>query len=118
MYEYYNANPLGLYEDDCVIRAVSCATNKSWNEVYDELSDIAQANGTLLDKKQFVIGYLDAHYKRISIPPHKVYEIAQMFKDNIVLCATQNHLLCIRYGCIYDTFNPSSKTVMNLWVVK
>ena len=41
MYKYYNANALNRYEDDCVIRAISCATNKSWDFVYDYLSDIA-----------------------------------------------------------------------------
>ena len=59
MYRYYNANALNKYEDDCVIRAISCATNKSWDYVYDYLSDIAQYEGTLLDKKNFVIKYLD-----------------------------------------------------------
>ena len=49
MYKYYNANALNKYEDDCVIRAISCATNKSWDYVYDYLSDIAQFEGTLLD---------------------------------------------------------------------
>ena len=118
MYDYYNANPLGLYEDDCVVRSISCATHKSWDEVYDELSDIAQANGTLLDKKQFVRGYLDAHYRRINNPPYKVYQVAQKFKDNIVLCTMQGHIVCIKYGIIYDTFDPSNRIVEDVWVVK
>ena len=57
MYRYYNANALNKYEDDCVIRAISCATNKSWDYVYDYLSDIAQYEGTLLDKREFVRNY-------------------------------------------------------------
>ena len=59
MYRYYNANALNKYEDDCVIRAISCATNRSWDYVYDYLSDIAQYEGTLLDKREFVRNYLD-----------------------------------------------------------
>ena len=62
MYKYYNANPLNRYEDDCVLRSLSCATGKSWDEVYDYLSDIAQYEGTLLDKKEFVIKYLPRHF--------------------------------------------------------
>ena len=67
MYKYYNANALNKYEDDCVIRAISCATNKSWDYVYDYLSDIAQYEGTLLDKRDFVRGYLDRTFKRLPV---------------------------------------------------
>ena len=118
MYEFYNANPLGLYEDDCVIRAISCATNKSWDQVYDELSDEAQAKGTLLDKVVFVRGYLDSHFKRISNPPYKVYQAALNFKNNIVICSMRGHLVCIKYGKILDTINPSNKIIEDVWVVK
>lgn len=118
MYNYYNANPLGLYEDDCVIRAISCATHRSWDEVYDELSNLAQERGTLLDKKNFVRAYLDSHYERIKDPPYKIYQVAQTFKNNIVICALYNHLTCIRFGNIYDTFNPSDRIVEDVWIVK
>ncbi len=118
MYDYYNANPLGLYEDDCVIRAISVAKGETWDSVYDELSDLAQAQGTLLDKKDFVRGYLDAHFRRISSPPYKVYQVAQKFKNNIVLCTMRGHICCIKYGRILDTFNPSDRVVEDVWLVK
>ena len=54
MYKFYNANAINRFEDDCVIRAISCATGKSWDYVYDYLSDIAQYEGTLFDKRDFV----------------------------------------------------------------
>lgn len=118
MYDFYNANPLGLYEDDCVIRAISCATNKSWDQVYDELSDLAQARGTLLDKKDFVRGYLDSHFKRINYPPYKVYQVAKKFKNNTVICALFNHLVCVKNGRILDTFDSSNRVVEDVWLVK
>lgn len=117
MYEFYNENPLGLFEDDCVIRAISCATNRSWDCVYDELSDLAQAKGTLLDKKPFVRWYLDTNFKRIDKPPYKVYQVAKMFKNNIVLCSSNSHVMCIKYGRILDTFDSSNLLVENVWVV-
>lgn len=117
MYEFYNENPLGLFEDDCVIRAISCATDRNWNSVYDELSDEAQAQGTLLDKKDFVRGYLDTHFTRVYIPPYKVYQVAQKFKNNIVICALNSHLVCIKCGRILDTFDCSDKIVQHMWIV-
>lgn len=118
MYDFYNANPLGIFTDDCVIRAISCALNKSWDQVYDELSDLAQAKGTLLDKKDFVRWYLDTHFKRISNPPYKVYQVAQTFKNHIVLCTMRGHIVCIKYGIIYDTFDPSDRIVESVWLVE
>lgn len=118
MYLFYNENPLGVFEDDCVVRALSCATNRSWDEVYDELSDLAQARGTLLDKREFVRWYLDSHFRRVHNPPYKVYEVAQKFKDNVVLCTIRGHILCVKWGIIYDTFNPSNRIVEDVWVVE
>lgn len=118
MYDYYNANPLGLNEDDCVIRAISCASGKSWDEVYDELSDLAQARGTLLDKRDFVRDYLDTHFIRIANPPYKVIDAAKNFKNNIILCTMRGHIVCIKYGRILDTFDPSNRVVEDIWLVK
>ena len=118
MYKFYNKNPLGAFEDDCVIRSISCATGKSWDEVYDELSELAQYNGTMMDNKEFVRWYLDTHYNRGKIIPRKVYEVADIYKDNIVLCTMNGHIVCIKYGIIYDTFDPSNRNVEFVWVVK
>ena len=49
MYKYYNANSQGRFVNDCVIRAIAVAENKTWDETYDDLSRIAKKNGILLD---------------------------------------------------------------------
>lgn len=118
MYLFYNENPLGIFEDDCVIRSISCATNRSWDSVYDELSDLAQTKGTLLDKKDFVRWYLDTNFTKVKNPPYKVKDVANYFKNNIVLCTMRGHICCIKYGIIYDTFNPSNRIVEDVWIVK
>ena len=118
MYEFYNENPLGVYEEDCTIRALSCATNKSWDEVYEKMSDLAQYNGTMMDDKDFVRWYLDNHFTRVYNPPYKVYQVAQKFKNNIVLCTMKGHIVCIKYGKILDTFNPSNRVVEDVWIVE
>jgi len=118
MYKFYNENPLGVFEDDCVIRSISCATGRSWDNVYDELSDLAQLNGTMMDNREFVRWYLDTRYNRGKIIPNKVYEVAEIYRNNIVLCTMNGHICCIKYGIIYDTFNPYNREVENVWIVK
>ncbi len=63
-YKYYNANPLLNNVSDCTVRAISKAENKTWDETYKELSDIAQKEGVLLDDVEFIESYLDKRYKR------------------------------------------------------
>ena len=118
MYKYYNANPNNRHIEDCVIRALSVLTNRSGRDTYDELSDLAQERGTLLDKKDFVRWYLDTNFIRIKNPPYKVVDVARYFKNNIVLCTMRGHIVCIKYGIIYDTFNPSDRIVEDVWIVK
>lgn len=118
MYKYYNANALNRYEDDCVIRAISCATNRSWDYVYDYLSDIAQYEGTLLDKKEFVINYLDRTYRRINDVDGTVGYISSLYPNNILLITMRGHIVCSKYGIIYDTFDCRDREVEHVWIVK
>jgi hypothetical protein len=113
-----DADVLNKYTDDCVIRAISCATNRSWDSVYDYLSDIAQYEGTLFDKKDFVINYLDRTYTRL----HNVYgtvgEISAMFPNNILLITMRGHIVCSKYGIIYDTFDCRNRIAEYIWLVE
>ena len=69
-YRFYNANARGNFVNDCVIRSISVAEGKSWDETYKELSIIAQHEGILLDDVNFVENYLDKRYKRVYIFNH------------------------------------------------
>ena len=40
MFEYYNPNPDGSDNNDCVIRALTKILNKSWEDVYWELAEL------------------------------------------------------------------------------
>lgn len=57
MYKFYNANSLGKFTDDCVIRSISCATDVSWDHVYDCLSDLAQEYDTF-DCRNRIVEYV------------------------------------------------------------
>ncbi|MBO7079501.1 MAG: hypothetical protein J6W64_06805 [Bacilli bacterium] len=117
MFKYYNANALNRYEDDCVIRSISCATNKSWDYVYDYLSDIAQYEGTLLDKREFVQNYLDRTYKRINIKG-SVGHISGMYPHNTLLITMNGHITCSKNGVIYDTFDCRDREAEYVWLVE
>lgn len=118
MYKYYNENPLKKYTSDCVIRSISCATQKSWDEVYNELSDLAQYNGTLFDQRDFVLWYLDSNFERVPFVSEEVGDLAKEYSNNIILCTMKGHICCIKYGIIYDTFDPSKRFAEFAWIVE
>ena len=118
MYVFHNENPLNKYEDDCTIRAISCATGKSWDQVYDYLSDIAQHEGTLLDKREFVRNYLDRTYQRLNGIYGSVGYVSGQFPNNVILITMKGHIVCSKYGVIYDTFDCRDREVENVWLVK
>lgn len=118
MYQYINKNPVNRYTDDCVIRAISCATDKSWDYVYDYLSDIAQYEGTLFDKKEFVKNYLDMTYTRLPNIHGTVGYISGQYPNNILLITMNGHITCSKYGTIYDTFDCRESTAEYCWIVK
>lgn len=78
MYQFYNANSKGNFTNDCVIRAISLAENKTWDETYEKLSDIAQEEGIILDDVNFVENYLDERYRRI---PHYSKYIGEFVEE-------------------------------------
>ena len=95
-YRYYNANALGKIQSDCVLRSISSATGKSWDYVYEHLSDIAQSQGMMMDSKEFVIDYLDRRYERVPAIG-TVEEVSKEYEDYIVLITMKGHITCSKF---------------------
>lgn len=118
MYRFYNNNSLGLFENDCTVRSISTATGNSWDDTYEHLSNIARLNGTMMDDKEFVVDYLDQRYKRINNIPRTVGEVSGAFPDNILLITMNGHIVCSKYGIIYDSFDCRDRIAEYCWIVK
>lgn len=117
-YRYLNNNAMEKIENDCTIRSISCATGKSWDYVYEHLSDIAQAQGTMMDDKKFIIEYLDRRYKRIPYVNGTVGKVARDYSDYIILITMKGHITCSKYGIIYDSFDCSDRKAEYCWIVR
>lgn len=120
-YRYYNANSKNNFVNDCVIRAISVAENKTWDETYDELSEIAQYNGIILDDVNFVKPLLDSRYKRLQKAAElyrNVGEFAENHPYGRYLISMNNHITCCISGYIVDTFDCRNRAIEHVWVVK
>lgn len=118
MYRKYNMNPRNNRVTDCFIRSLSCATGKSWDYTYNMISDIAQWDGTTMDNREFIIEYLDRNFERMPRFYGTFIEASDYYKDNIILMTTIGHIVCSKYGTIYDTWDSSQKEVEYIWKVR
>lgn len=118
MYRYYNANSRGKIANDCVVRAISKAERKTWDETYEKLSDIAQYEGMLLDDVNFVESYLDKRYKRVCHYSKTIEEFMQEHKKGTYLITMEGHITCVINGTLYDTFDCRKRRMWCAWQVE
>ena len=118
MWRYYNANSKGNFVNDCVVRAISVAEGKSWDKTYEELSDIAQSEGILLDDVNFVENYLDKRYPRACHYSKTVGEFLNEHTHGVYLVTMQGHITVIQNGVLYDTFDCRPRRMWCAWKVK
>ena len=118
MYEYYNANPNNRHIADCVLRAVSVLENKSWEEVYDELSWLSSEEGYMFDNVEFVEDYLDDRYPRECHYSKRVGEFANEFPIGKYAITMDGHITALINGKIIDTFDCRNRIMRCAWRIK
>lgn len=118
MYKYYNNNTLGLFQNDCAIRAISLATSNTWDDTYQYLSNKARLQGTMMDDREFILDFLDERYNRVPTNHLRVGEVANKYSDYIVLITMNGHITCARYGVLYDSFDCRERLAEYCWIVK
>ena len=115
MYSYYNPHPSKRRIGDCVIRALTKALNKSWKDVYLELSlegylrcDLPNADivwGKHLLKKGFC---------RKLIPDdgfgdYTVEDFCIDHPQGTYVLGTGSHAVCVQDGVIFDAWDSSKE---------
>ena len=118
MWKYYNANVKSNFVNDCVVRAISKAEGKTWDEAYEELSDLAQEKGILLDDVNFVEPLLDSKYERVCYKNKYVGDFIMENSKGTYLITMFGHITCSIDGVIYDTFDCRDRIMWCAWKVK
>ena len=121
-YKYYNANPFGRRVNDCTVRAISLATNKTWDEAYDWLSKYAKDQGIMMDEVEYIDEFLEYNFTKLCGCKDQVKVTVEQFVNShphgIFLITMNGHITCCINGCIYDTFNPLDRFVWGIYEVK
>lgn len=119
MYNYYNANPFKRNVNDCSVRAISLATNRTWDQTYNLLSDYAREQGITFSEVEFIDDFLAERYDRFC-PDRKISTLQDFLDLNLkgrYLITMRGHITCVIDGTIYDTFDCSNNIVWGIYKV-
>lgn len=116
MYSHYNPNPHGKRVGDCVVRALSKATNKSWVETYIELCLLGYIMGDLPSSNKVWDSYLNTQgFTRHIISTecldcYTINDFCNEYPQGIYVIGTGSHAVCVVDGKIFDTWDSSDET--------
>jgi hypothetical protein len=121
MFQYYNANPQKKKVDDCTVRAISLATNCSWDKAYIELSEFARAQCTMPNDVLYMDDYLERHFEKVcGCRDKKRITVSDFLKQHnigVYLITMKGHITCAIDGIIYDIFDPSNNYIWDAYRV-
>lgn len=122
MFKYYNANPLGRNVNDCSVRAISLAEEKTWDSTYQELSEFARQDGITFSEIEFIDKYLDSKYECYCFNrDNNIYTVQDFLKLKLPgrwLITMAGHITCVIDGICYDTFDPSDRLIWCIYKVR
>lgn len=122
MWQYYNANPLGRKVSDCAVRAISLATEQTWDDTYIMLSEYGRRQGITFSEVEFINDFLSERYERYC-PPRKtemetVGDFVNLNLPGRWLITMRGHITCVIDGILYDTFDCSDNYIWCIYRVK
>ena len=118
-YKFYNANPLGDIEQDCVCRAISTVTKIPYRQVEKKLEYI----GKLFECDSLcVCCYHHLLEKVFNLVPRfangkSVGEIARDYPNSRLLIRIDGHLTCAIRGVIHDIWDCTKEIADIFWII-
>ena len=119
----YNANPKDWKTGDCVVRVLAAATQKTWEEVYEELCEIGKKKCRMPNEDQVINAFL----KQNGFFPVKqekdecgnwldIEQLIDTYPEDILVIRTRRHLTTALQGTLVDTWNCSGQKAGRFYV--
>jgi len=114
-YEYFNNNPSDKLVGDCVVRAVSLATNESWDKTYIALSLLGFLMKDVFSSNSVWGAYLMQNgFDRDAVSSYcpECYTIADFASEHpkgVYVLATGTHVVTVIDGIYLDTWDSGSE---------
>ena len=116
-----NPNPKGSHVGDCVIRALSIALNKTWHEVYIELTIQGLTLCDMPSSNNVWGEYLKSQdFQRHSLPDacplcYTVRDFCEDYPNGTYVLGTGAHAVAVIDGDYYDTWDSGDETILYYW---
>ena len=115
MYKFYNPNPYNKRTNDCTVRAISKATDKSWQDVYVEMFLKGYEMGDMPASNAVWGAYLkDLGYIRVAVANTcpDCYTVKDFARDNpegTFILGTGTHAVAVVDGDYYDSWDSGDE---------
>jgi len=118
MFIEFNPNPKKQYVGDCVIRALSLATDSDWNTIYISLSVWGYAMADLPSSNQVWGKYLSEHgFKKVPCPECSTVEkFSESHPKGVYVLATGTHAVACIDGNYYDSWDSAHEQIIYYFV--
>lgn len=117
-----NPNSCGIYVGDCVIRALSIAMNKRWDEIYLDLCILGFLECDMPNANHVWGKYLEEHGFECeavkNIGKMTVRSFAESNPHGLFLLATGAHVVAVVDGNYYDTWDSGNEVPVTVWKEK
>lgn len=124
-FTYHNENPHGIKTTDCVVRALCTALEQDYYDTVMELAKFQCETGyDKSDKKGYSI-YLESKgwvkMKQPKKPDGTKYtgkDFGEVYKGVCIAHIGSHHVVAIKNGVVYDTWDSSEGCIGNYWIKK
>lgn len=120
-WQMFSNNPTGRNTGDCSVRAVSLALDVDWETAYALIAMNGFLMGDVISSNSVFGSVLRQHgFSRCAIPNTcpDCYTIADFADENphgVYVVGTGNHVVAIRDGVIYDSWDSRQEIPQYYW---
>lgn len=119
-YQFFNNNPLGKIESDCVYRAISLASNRPYQEIKEKLyyiSRLLECDALCICCYQHLLDDV-FQYQKICCKGMTVSDIARKYPKGRLLVRMNGHISTIIDSVVYDIWDCREELVTDCWRVE
>ncbi len=121
MFIFTNPNPQGSFVGDCVVRAISLASNKRWYDIFVDLCVKALEMSDMPSSNRVWAEYLkDEGWVRHIVPDtcpgcYTIRDFAGEYFRGTYLVGTGTHLVCVKDGDWLDIWDSGNEYPLYYW---
>lgn len=121
MYIHANPNPNGMYVEDCVIRAIAIATNRSWDDIFVHICLQAYIMKNMPSVNKVWGNYLSSigfvSYPVLDRCPdcYTIRDFCRDYPFGTFILATGSHVVCVIDGDYYDAWDSGDEQPISVW---